>query len=274
MVDNKIVDMAFRLYGNNPYTNHTFLGSPKPWSNYQFNEELIGSNVGANTGRGMNSTTSLQGAKLYAGPNGEVLPVNLLDDKYYYDINKPYSKQSGLVQFFIDNPNTNRLNYNQYQQVLDQASPTPIAGLRNTNVPGEVAYVTINPSTNAEIIAPFERGQRQYLSLDKLKQVGDNYQKTKRLMGNYIAPVVNHPITKALGKAASTIMAGANIAGDTMMVGEFINRTSQWHPDNIQWNQSGNPIPTRGVGMVVPASQPQPWEDSPVRLYGGVTYND
>lgn len=253
MVDNKIVDMAFRLYGDNPYTNHTFLGSPKPWSNYQFNEELIGSNVGANIGRGMNTTTSLQGAKLYAGPNGQVLPVNLLDDKYYYDINKPYNKQSEVVQFFIDNPNTNRLNYTQYQQVLDQASSTPIAGLRNTNVPGEVAYVTINPSTNAEIIAPFERGQRQYLSLDKLKQVGDNYQKAKRLMGNYVAPVVNHPVTKTLGKAAGTIMKSANAVGNAIMVYDALNKPTatqqqEWDDYNKwQIQNSTNPVLQGGI---------------------------
>ena len=256
MVDNKIVDMAFRLYGDNPYTNHTFLGSPKPWSGYQFNEELIGSNVGANTGRGMNTTTSLQGAKLYAGPNGEVLPVNLLDDKYYYDINKPYNKQSELVQFFTDNPNTNRLNYTQYQQVLDQALSTPVAGLKNTNVPGEVAYVTINPSTNAEIIAPFERGQRSYLSLDKLKQVGDNYQKAKRLMGNYVAPVVNNPMTKALGKAASTIMKGANVAGDALMLYDLGKR----YQDFVEQNPEYSPQ----FGQL----------SSPTRLYGGIKYYD
>lgn len=272
MVD--IQDIAFRIYGNNPYTNNTYLGSPKPWSNYQFNEDLIGSNVGANTGRGMNTTNSLRAAELYAGPNGEVLPVNLLDDSYYYDINKPYNKQSELVQLFIEDPKTNRLNYQQFQQVLDQALSTPIAGLKNTNVPGEAAYVTINPNKNAEIIAPFEQGQRKYLSLDKLKQVGENYQKAKRLMGDYVAPVINNPVTKALGKAANTIMNATNVVGDAMLVGDFINRTSQWYPDNIQWNRSGNPIPTRGVGMVTPASQQQPWEASPTRLYGGIQYYD
>lgn len=254
MVD--IQDIAFRIYGNNPYTNNTYLGSPKPWSNYQFNKDLIGSNVGANTGRGMNTTNSLRAARLYAGSNGEVLPVNLLDDSYYYDINKLYNKQSELVQFFIEDPGTNKLNYNQYQQVLNQASSTPVAGLKNTNVPGEVAYVTINPNENAEIIAPFERGQRSYLSLDKLKQVGENYQKAKRLMGNYAAPVVNHPMTKALGKAAGTIMKGANVAGDALMLydlgrkyQDFVEQNPEYAPQFGQLSQ-------------------------PTRLYGGVSYYD
>ncbi len=143
-------------------------------------------------------------------------------------------------------------------------------------------FQSLHPE-NIEIANNPKLGRRLYGDFNEynktLQQLAEGLNKAKELQQAIlnrpaIQGVFNHPMTKALGKAAGTIMNATNAVGDAMLVGDYINKTSQWHPDNIQWNQSGNPIPTRGVGMVVPASQQQPWEASPVRLYGGISYYD
>lgn len=179
-------------------------------------------------------------------------------------------------------------NYlDNYREMLEWA--------KKANLPGIVRYKPVvegqdpvkvfqilNPF-DAEIRNPLEPVQRNYTTTDKIKPIADRIMRgfdkaaafqQAILNRPVVQGVLNHPATKALGKAANTIMNATNVVGDAMLVGDFINRTSQWHPDNIQWNRSGNPIPTRGVGMVIPASQQQPWEASPTRLYGGVQYYD
>lgn len=176
-------------------------------------------------------------------------------------------------------------NYiHNYKEMLEWAKKAELPGIVRYKETVEGAdpvkvFQILNPF-DAEIRNPLEPVQRSYTTTDKVKPIADRIMRGFDKAAAFqqailnrpaIQGVLNHPATKALGKAASTIMNGTNAVGNAMLVGDFINRTSQWHPNNIQWNRSGNPIPTRGVGMVYPASNPQPYEE-PTILYGGIKY--
>lgn len=166
---------------------------------------------------------------------------------------------------------------------------------KKANLPGIVRYkptaqglepVKVFQTTNpddVEIRNTLEPEQRSYAKQSDVKKAADRimrgFDKTKLYQQSILsrAPiqaVLNSPITKSLGRAAGSILGTLGGVGDAIMAGQFLYGSSQFNPENREWNRSGNPIPTRGVGMVYPASNSQPYDEPTLLLKGGIKYYD
>lgn len=161
------------------------------------------------------------------------------------------------------------INYREALKAADKAGlegtvrykdPLPEAGMKKTSR----VFQSLHPE-NIEIANNPKLGRRLYGSFDEynktLGQLAEGLNKAKAFQQAILnRPVVqgflNNPMTKALGKAAGTIMKGANVAGDALMLYDLGKRYQDFVKQNPEYAPQFGQL------------------SQPTRLYGGVTYYD
>lgn len=199
--------------------------------------------------------------------------------KYSNNINTSPLPQTTLA------PSQNDLT--NYRKMLNWAEKAELPGIVRYKSMVEGAdpvkvFQILNPF-NAEIRNPLEPVQRKYTTTDKVKPIANRIMRGFDKAAAYqqailnrpvIQGVLNHPVTKVLGKAAGTIMKGTNIAGDAMLLYDLGQRYKQFtnqHPDYAPWFSPSNQ--RQFQYDLYNASELRNNPDNPV-LQGGVFYNN